>query len=56
MGPHCIWLIVVGGHVKLNEVNVIDPNLTMLIELGKNVNKHNIHITLHVSIHVTCSM
>ena len=52
MGPHCVWLIVVGGHVKLNEVNVIDPNLTMLIELGKNVNKHNIHITLHVSIHV----
>ena len=35
LGPHCIWLIVIGGHVKLNEVNVIEPNVTMLIELSK---------------------
>ena len=35
MGPHCVWLIVIGGQVKFNEVVVTDPNLTILVELGK---------------------
>ena len=35
MGQHCVWLIVVGGHAKFNEVAVTYLNITMLIELGK---------------------
>ena len=35
MGPHCVWLIVVGGYVKFNEAEVNSPNVTMLVELGK---------------------
>ena len=35
MGPHCVWLIAVGGQVKFDEVDVKDPNITMLVELGK---------------------
>ena len=36
MGPYCVWLIVVGGGVNHEDVtNVKDPNITMLIELGK---------------------
>ena len=35
MGPHCVWLIIVGGQVKFDEVSVEDPNTIMLIELGK---------------------
>ena len=56
--PHCIWIIVTGGHVKLNQVNVIDPNITMLIELGKKVNKHSIDIILTTCkySYVTCGI
>ena len=35
MGPYCAWLIIVGGKVQFNEVNVKDPNITMLVEIGK---------------------
>ena len=35
MGPHCVSLVIVGGHIKLNEIVVTDPNITMLVEIGK---------------------
>ena len=35
MGPHCVWLIVVGGKLQFQGADVTDPNITMLIELGK---------------------
>ena len=35
MGPHCMWLIVVGGALQYRGAFVTDPNRTMLIELGK---------------------
>ena len=36
MGPHCVWLIVVGGVADYEDgTPVKDPNITMLIELGK---------------------
>ena len=35
MGPYSVWLIVIGGQIKFKEVVVTDPNITMLIELGK---------------------
>ena len=34
MGPHCVWLVIVGGAVSYNGTPVTDPNITMLIELG----------------------
>ena len=37
LGPHCVCLIIVGGQVKINKADVKDPNVTMLIELGKKV-------------------
>ena len=41
MGPYCVWLIVVGGALQYKSglqfqgTDVTDPNITMLIELGK---------------------
>ena len=40
MGPQCVWLFVIGGRVKWEDANVTDPNITMLIELGKQVITH----------------
>ena len=34
MGPHCVWLVIVGGAVSSDGIYVTDPNITMLIELG----------------------
>ena len=34
MGPHCVWLVIVGGGVNYDGTPVTDPNITMLIELG----------------------
>ena len=48
MSPDCVWLVVVGGSGATNWRDVgrgvkkpfgtyiTDPNITMLIELGKN--------------------
>ena len=48
MSPDCVWLVVVGGRgaAKWKDVGrgyeqpfskrITDPNITMLIELGKN--------------------
>ena len=35
MGPHCVWLIIVGGTLRYEGSVVTDPNIAMLIELGK---------------------
>ena len=35
MGPYCVWLLVLGGHVVWNQSAIKDPNKIMLIELGK---------------------
>ena len=36
MGPYCVWLIVVGGGVNDKDDTLVkDPNITMLVELGK---------------------
>ena len=35
MGPHCVWLVTVGNGETYNDSYVTDPNITMLIELGK---------------------
>ena len=52
MSPDCVWLVVVGGSgaTKVRDVGrgvkkafstpIAHPNITMLIELGKNI--HNI--------------
>ena len=43
MGPHCVWLITIGGTIDLRDTgdrlrykgeDVTDPKITMLIELG----------------------
>ena len=48
MSPDCVWLVVVGGYeaTEWKDVgrgykqpftkHITDPNMTMLIELGKN--------------------
>ena len=48
MSPDCVWLVVVGGGgaTEMRDVGrgvkepfgtyITDPNITMLIELGKN--------------------
>ena len=48
MSPDCVWLVVVGGSgtTEIRDVGrrikeafstyITDPNITMLIELGKN--------------------
>ena len=48
MSPDCVWLVVVGGSgatewrdvgrgvEKPFSITITDPNITMLIELGKN--------------------
>ena len=46
MGPHCVWLIVVGGQVKIDKVAVTDDNITMLIELGKYIITQTKHINI----------
>ena len=36
MGPYCVWLVVIGGVVNCEDGTVVkDPNITMLVELGK---------------------
>ena len=36
MGPHCVWLVVIGGAVNIgHSTPVKDPTITMLVELGK---------------------
>ena len=35
MGPHCVWLIVLGGKLQYEGADVTDPNIIMLLELGK---------------------
>lgn len=35
MGPYCVWLVVVGGRVKFGGADITDPNVMMLVELGK---------------------
>ena len=35
MGPHCVWLVIVGGAVEILGPYVNDPNVTMVVELGK---------------------
>ena len=40
MGPHCVWLVIVGGAVNIDDTFVVNPNITMLIELGKQVIIH----------------
>ena len=38
MGPYCVWLVIVGGVVTYTSgTYVTEPNITMLIELGKYV-------------------
>ena len=48
MSPDCVWLVVVGGkgaaewkdvgrgYKQAFSKHITDPNITMLIELGKN--------------------
>ena len=36
MGPHCVWLVVIGGIVNVGDITPVnDPNITTLVELGK---------------------
>ena len=36
MGPHCVWLIVVGGYQYSDDrIAITHPNITTLVELGK---------------------
>ena len=56
MSPDCVWLVVVGGTGANEWIDVgrgvkepfstpiADPNITMLIELGKNWKIHSYHI------------
>ena len=56
MSPDCVWLVVVGGGgaTKWRDVGrgvkeafstyITDPNITMLIELGKNRKIYSYHI------------
>ena len=37
IGPQCVWLVIVGGKVMIRGSFVTDPNITMIIELGKSV-------------------
>ena len=44
MGPHCVWLVIVGGTLSSDGTPVTDPNITMLIELGTYFITHTSHI------------
>ena len=58
MSPDCVWLVVVGGGganqwkdvgrgvEKPFSTLITDPNITMLIELGKNCKIYSYHILL----------
>ena len=44
MGPHCVQLIVIGGQIDFKKVDIREPNITMVIELGKSVITHTVWI------------